>query len=142
MEKFNEKYVIFLDFDGVLKIKDESFNSNFEKEAINRLNELCELTGFCIVVCSSWREHIDYKSFLHTHGLNQEIPILGKTEYSNSGKRYEIKKYIDDHKIKKYIIIEDDFLGEDLVPYQVQTAPRLGFTENKYKEALIKISKL
>ena len=143
MKKEEKQNVIFLDFDGVINIKDDNFSATFENpDAINYLNKLCLETGFSIVVCSSWREHMNYKKFLYDSGLDKNIHILGKTENYNCGRAYEIKKYVDENKIDKYIIIDDAFLGEDLVPRHVQTASRLGFTENKYKEALLKISKL
>ena len=143
MKKEEKQNVIFLDFDGVINIKADNFSASFENpDAIYYLNKLCLETKFNIVVCSSWREHMDYKKFLYDSGLDKKIHILGKTENCNSGRAYEIKKYVEDNKIKKFIIIDDAFLGVDLVPNQVQTASRLGFTENKYKEALLKISKL
>lgn len=143
MEKDVQKNVIFLDFDGVINVKQDDFSAKFENpDAIMYLNKLCHETGFSIVVCSSWREHMNYKKFLLDSGLDEDIAILGKTETCNCGRAFEIKKYVKDNNVDKFIIIDDAYLGEDLVQHQVQTAARLGFTENKYKEALLKISKL
>lgn len=142
--KKDEKYnVIFLDFDGVINIKADDFSARLENpDAIFYINKLCLETGFDIVVCSSWRDHTNYKEFLYEAGLDQSIRILGKTENFSSGREFEIKKFIQDHNIDKFIIIDDAYLGKDLTPHHVQPASRLGFTENKYKEALLKISKL
>ena len=142
--KKDEKYnVIFLDFDGVINIKSDDFSTKLQNpDAIYYLNKLCLETNFDIVVCSSWRDHTDYKKFLYDAGLDKNIKIIGKTESFSSGREFEIKKFVKDHNIEKYIIIDDAYLGADLTPHHVQPASRLGFTENKYKEALIKISKL
>ena len=138
-----EKNVIFLDFDGVLNIKEDDFSASFENpDAIFYLNKLCLETGFDIVVSSSWRDHINYKKFLYDSGLDEKIKILGKTENCRCDRAYEIMKYVEDHDIDKFIIIDDAFFGTEYIPYHVQTAARLGFTKNKYEEALNKISNL
>ena len=135
--------VIFLDFDGVINIKSHYFNGTFEnQDAIYYLNKLCLETGFKIVVCSSWRNHMDYKEFLYNSGLDKSIEILGKTGMSHQGKEFEIKRYLDEHLVNKFIVIDDAYFSGEMAPYHIQTAPTLGFTENKYKEALDKISKL
>ena len=135
--------IIFLDFDGVINIDTDDLKVDFQNtDAIKYLNKLCLETGFSIVVCSSWRNHMNYKEFLRASGLDERIQILGKTSNSNSGKEFEIRNFINEHKIDKYIIIDDAYFGGDLIPHHVQTASRLGFTENKYLEALDKISKL
>lgn len=144
MIKDKEKLdVIFLDFDGVINIKADDFSGTFQNpDAIHYLNELCLETGFKIVVCSSWRDHMDYEKFLKNSGLDERIEVLGKTEVCNKGRQFEIKKYVEDHNVGRYIIIDDAYLGEELTPHHVQTAPRLGFNQNKYEEAIIKISKM
>ena len=134
--------IIFLDFDGVINIKTDNFTTVQSEEAIKYLNKLCLETGFKIVVCSSWREHINYIDFLHNLGLDERIEIVGKTNNSNSGKEFEIQQYIEEHDIDKFIIIDDAYFSSYMTPHHIQTAPKLGFTENKYLEALTKISKL
>ena len=135
--------VVFLDFDGVINIKSDNFSGTFENpDAIYYLNKLCNETGFKIVVCSSWRNHMDYKEFLYNSGLDKNIEILGKTGTSHYGKEFEIKNYLDEHLVGKFIVIDDAYFSGEMAPYHVQTAPTLGFTENKYLEALQKISKL
>ena len=80
-----------------------------------------------------------YKKFLYDSGLNKRIEILGKTDNCGRGKIFEIMKYIEENHVNKYLIIDDAFFGERYVPYHVQTAPSMGFNENKYEEALKKI---
>ncbi len=143
MKKESDLNVIFLDFDGVINIKEDEFSTpHVSEEAIKYLNKLCLETGYKIVVCSSWREHIQYKKFLYDNGLDENIQVLGKTDTYNCGRIFEIKKYIEENDVNKYIIIDDGFFGEQYVSHHIQTAPSLGFTENKYKEALLKMSKL
>ena len=134
--------IIFLDIDGVINIKTDDFSTVQSPKAIEYLNRLCHETGFKIVVCSSWRDRIDYKEYLHNLGLDEKIEILGKTNNSNSGKEFEIMKYVEENDIGKYIVIDDAYFSVSMTPHHIQTAPRLGFTENKYLEALTKISKL
>lgn len=134
--------IIFLDFDGVINIKGDNFQTHQSEEAIKYLNKLCLETGFKIVVCSSWREHMNYIDFLRNLGLDERIEIVGKTNNSNSGKEFEILNYVEEHDIDKYIVIDDAYLSSYMTPHHIQPASRLGFTENKYLEALAKISKL
>ena len=142
MSKEEELNVIFLDFDGVINIKTDNFTTVQSEEAIKYLNKLCLETGFKIVVCSSWRDHMHYKKFLYDSGLDKRIEILGKTDYYGGGRIFEIQTYIEENNINKYLIIDDAFFGERYVANHVQTAPSLGFTKNKYEEALEKISKM
>ena len=135
--------IIFLDFDGVINTKDDDFSGEvINHDAVYYVNKLCLENNFKIVVCSSWRHRQDYKDFLHGAGISKEIEILGKTDLSISGREAEIKDYINTHDIGKYLIIDDAYLNPDLKDHHVQPASRIGFTENKYEEALIKISKM
>ena len=144
MQKSEEKdNILFLDFDGVINIKgNHGLHSIQSDEAVYYINKLCLETGFKIVVSSSWKELINYKEFLYSIGIDKNIDIVGKTECYKYGKEYEILKYLKDHKIEKYIIIDDASFSNDFAPHHIQTAARLGFTKNKYEEALIKINNL
>lgn len=135
--------VIFLDFDGVLNKKMKDISESLPNpDAIFYINKLCLENNFKIIVCSSWRHRDDYKKILHDMGIDDSIKILGKTDYSEYGREDEIKYYLESHDIGKYLIIDDSYLSEELEPHHVQPASRLGFTENKYEEALKKISNM
>lgn len=140
-ENSEEKNVVFLDFDGVINVRENDYGAPIaNNEAIYYLNKLCLETGFSIVVCSSWRNHINYKDFLYNSGLDKRIKILGKTDTTKNHRGYEIIKYIEDNDVNKFIIIDDAYYPSEYGAYHVQPATRLGFTKNKYEEALKKIS--
>lgn len=135
--------VIFLDFDGVLNKKLDDFSeSAANPEAVFYVNKLCLENDFKIVVCSSWRHRDNYEQILHDIGIDEKIGVLGKTKNNPNGREAEIKDFLEDHDIAKYLIIDDAYLSDDIEDHHVQPASRLGFTKNKYEEALKKISKL
>ena len=135
--------IIFLDFDGVLVIRLDDFTDDVvSEEAVYYLNKLCLETGFKIVVCSSWRHLDNYKEILYDSGIDHDIEVVGRTELSRNGREAEIKDYVEKHNIDKYIVIDDAYLSDDFEAHHVRPASRLGFTKNKYDEALKKISEL
>ena len=143
MKKKEGINIIFLDFDGVINTKEDDYTGKeVNNDAIYYINKLCLETGFKIVVCSSWRHRMNYKDFLYNAGIRPEIEIIGKTEYNPYGREAEIKDYLKENKVDKYIIIDDSYLSSDMKDHHVQPASRLGFTQNKYEEAMKKISQL
>jgi predicted peroxiredoxin len=135
--------IIFLDFDGVLVIRLDDFTGDVvSEEAVYYLNKLCLETGYKIVVCSSWRHLENYKDILYNSGIDPKIEVVGKTELNKNGREAEIKDYVREHNIEKYIVIDDAYLSDDFESHHVRPASRLGFTKNKYDEALKKISEL
>lgn len=143
MKEKEKDNVIFLDFDGVLNRKLSDFSESASNpEAVYYVNKLCLENNFKIVVCSSWRHRDNYKDILREIGIDPNIELLGKTEHNSNGREAEIKDFLEEHDVGKYLIIDDAYLSDEIEPHHVQPASRLGFTKNKYEEALTKIAKL
>ena len=79
--------IIFLDFDGVIRIYDpKKKESTFKKESLQWILQLCKKTNSKIVISSDWREDLDkeavifplseeLKAYLHKDWC---IPIKGQ----------------------------------------------------------------
>lgn len=135
--------ILFLDIDGVINLDPNNYTGPFKaEEQINNINELCLKYNLKIVVDSSWRHHSDYKDILYNSGLDYSIPILDKTEMLDIEREEEILKYLETNLyVDKFIIIDDhDF--ELLSKYHVKTDSNLGFTRDKYEEAVKLIENL
>lgn len=142
--------IIFLDFDGVLNSNDwyvrrqDKYDmdavennyplSEFDPDAVNRLNTIITLTGAKVVVSSSWRHGrtieelqtiLDSVSFIgevidktlffggiegYTVPRGCEIEAwLDKKGFQRiNWSKEEQQKYIDKSPIKNYIILDDD----------------------------------
>lgn len=135
--------ILFLDIDGVINLDPTNYTGPFKaEEQIKNLNELCLKYNLKIVVDSSWRRHIDYKDILYNSGLDYTIPILDKTEMLDIQREEEILKYLETNLyVDKFIIIDDnDF--ELLSKYHIKTDTNLGFTRDKFDEAVKLIESL
>lgn len=148
MEKIN---IIFLDYDGVVNtLWFQDVNGepdyNFPKleqvnntQAIAWLNKLYRETPYSIVVTSTWRKRDDYKEVLYKAGLNNNIPILGKTEWINITPRgEEIKDWLNKnnkkYNIANFVIVDDDSDMCELNKYLIQTDTLIGFTYYEYQK--------
>lgn len=136
--------VIFLDYDGVINIEPDNFLGYFENpEAIYYIGKFCKEYNFQIVVTSSWKINPEYKNLLYDSGLDSDVKIIGCTDISFKGRKYEIENYLNDHKeIEKYLIIDDAFIDGELGAHQVQTAFKIGYTKEKYKETISRYNNL
>lgn len=135
--------ILFLDVDGVINLDPNNYTGPFKaEEQIKNLNELCLKYNLKIVVDSSWRRHSDYKDILYNSGLDFAIPIVDKTEILDIEREEEILKYLEtNHYVDKFIIIDDhDFAL--LSKYHVKTDTNLGFTRDKFEEAVKLIESL
>ncbi len=121
----NSKYLIFLDFDGVVNnfiIIDGHYeiSSPYDgvvnnKIAIGYLNELYNIVNYDIVVSSSWkyiekRDNYTYgcADILYNSGLNPDIKIIGVTP-DMSSREEEIENWILINNYNdKYVIIDDE----------------------------------
>ena len=139
----NKKHnVIFLDYDGVISVPSDNFKENIVNEqAIKYLNQLCLDFDFDLVISSSWRKYPKYKDLFYSFGIDKDIKILGCTEINNKGRVEQVKDYLKEHEdeIDKYLILDDAYFPGHLGDHCVQCPPNMGFTKNKYIEALDKI---
>lgn len=153
---------LFLDVDGVLnseafyteisqndrmlKIHEENPSisgqmvyklSNFDPEAIKRLNKIFKETGCKLIVSSSWRFDSDLKELFKMVGISNEI--FGITGISQTRYRgFEIQNYLDAQKnVLSYCILDGDC---DMLPTQldnfIQTDFRVGLTEDNVNKAI------
>ena len=141
-EKYN---IIFLDYDGVISIPSDNFYENVANPtAIKYLNQLCLDFDFSLVISSSWRKYHNYKDLFYSFGIDKRIKILGCTEINNKGKVQQVSDYIKKHyrEIDKYLILDDAYFPGELGKHHVQTPFNMGFTKNKYIEALDKVQQI
>lgn len=139
--------VIFLDIDGVL-----NSNEYFERTKNNKLNrveldikclkvlkEIIDETKAYIVVTSSWRllkSFEDTKRYLKEFGI--DIYDITKSIYGNRGE--EIRDYLKNHDINKFVILDDEIFTDfnELKNYLVKTSFYNGGLKEEHKNILIK----
>lgn len=103
--------VIFLDIDGVLNVISQGhdkYGAIFHKHFEDNLRHIINETSANIVISSTWR----------ASGLNEmqamwkhrDLPgaVIGITPYRNEIRGCEIRQYINENNISKYVIIDDD----------------------------------
>lgn len=120
--------VIFLDFDGVI-------NNwyDFDGVSLNNakiLKEIITQTDAKIVVTSSNKYSLqrnDSSSYAtsnfyrkYVKPLNElGIEIYDITPCVKYNRTLEIQKYLDEHEVEEYVIVDDDLIGEELQSHQV-----------------------
>ncbi len=145
------KPVIFLDFDGVLVLRD----GEWCPEAMGELNRLCLETGAVVVLTTSFRYSGSVKALhkmLLAHGFDRNIAVLGETrdlgafraaelgafraaekrgdlmfqvEFERWSKGREIAQWISEHPgATRYIVIDDQ--PHICAPYQKRTVVPVG----------------
>lgn len=141
--------VLFLDIDGVIATPDNKWEAVPEK--ISLIRKICEATDCKIVISSSWRRNNventreAFRSRLRK--LFKEYPdvkwfvenIYDITPYTGCARGHEIERYLNKHKVDKYVIVDDDsdMLDEQLYHF-VQIDWGIGLTERE-SELAIKI---
>lgn len=100
----NEKFTIFLDFDGVLHRK---MNGTFEY--VQNFIQVLELyPNADVVISSNWRNAIRAHFISEVFG-KYASRIVGATPYLPTEIREnEILQYVKTHRVKKFIAIDDD----------------------------------
>lgn len=124
--------IIFLDIDGVLNhvntFKDTkniriNLNINSLKDKLTiklleldpnklyLLKEIIKETNSKVVVTSSWRILKIYP-LIEDYLINKGIPIIDTTDYIDSNRGDEIRKYLKNHHVDNFIIIDDDMFPD------------------------------
>ena len=145
MENQEKHNIIFLDYDGVISIPSDNFYENVANPtAIKYLNQLCLDFDFSLVISSSWRKYHNYKDLFYSFGIDKDIKILGCTEINSDNRINQIKDYLKEHEdeIDKFLILDDAYFTGNLGEHCVQCPYNMGFTKNKYIEALDKIQNI
>lgn len=138
--------IIFLDIDGVLNctktfeekkeerlllkrflddsidccVKQKMCDIDFEK--VRLLKYITDITEAKIVVCSSWR-NLKHYIFIEGKLVEMGLPIIGKTDYISNKRGEEIRTYLSNHKVDKFIILDDEVFPDfrELINYLVKT---------------------
>ena len=152
----NHQKYLFLDIDGVLnsfddykmtgkefleKLNDISFI--LSEKQIKLLNRIIKEYNPKIVLSSYWRtryklEEIN-KIFKDNGFLGQIIGMTDENGEEHKDRWSQIKRYINKHKIKNFIILDDDKLGDKAYNH-IKTDSYIGIT-NKHINEIEKIWK-
>lgn len=128
--------IIFLDVDGVLNYSNytNTATNDIDPSKVKMLAELCNETNAKVVITSSWRGSKNYIPHIYTILRNvldtYNVPVIGDAPYIElefihqsintinppscstfkygTGRGAEVKQYIDEHHIEKYIIFDDE----------------------------------
>jgi hypothetical protein len=138
-----KKITIFLDIDGVLHSTQLPLKKQFECLPILVKSIEPFLNQIEIVISSSWRFHFDIADLAGLFPTTMSAVIVNTTGDAHIGKfaRYfEIKNYVRDFAVKKWIAIDDSqYEFPDPLPCNIILCnPRFGFTTHEAKR-LIKI---
>lgn len=130
----NNRPYIFLDIDGVLATLKQFYSKkrhvihdcyDYDRKCVLVLNEILEDTDAVIIMSSDWKMHYSIDALNNIFEWNKiNTPVTDVTEdlwgvvYRNVDdlekvRASEILKYVEDHKIKKWVAIDD----LDLSPY-------------------------
>ena len=119
---------IFLDFDGVINNWYHFDGVSIENVMI--LKKIIELSDAKIIATTSNKyslqrlDKVDYyKSIFYNNYvkfLNElGIQIHDLTPFVDTNRTLEIKKYIEEHQIEQYVILDDELIEEELQEHQV-----------------------
>jgi hypothetical protein len=155
---------IFLDIDGVLATSKEydrnrhkfwskyDLASNlkipypFNPECVKIFNEILSEVECEIILSSDWRLHwnlTELKQIFEFNGVKQSPIGVTSHEYVSmsfleKNRLHEIEKYIQEHKIENYIVIDDlhldVFMGEEKF---VKTKDSQGLKEHNIKNKIL-----
>ncbi|MFA5024197.1 MAG: HAD domain-containing protein [Patescibacteria group bacterium] len=140
--------VVFLDIDGVLVSFASMHLPNeilplsmqpvdaFDEKCVGRLKNILDKTGAKIVLTSSWRKLFDIAEMIEhfkNHGI---VGIIDCTASLNDHRGKEIQLWLDENKVDKFVILDDDddmlHLSSDLV----KTNWKLGLEDNDMELAI------
>lgn len=139
--------VLFLDIDGVVAPPENKWNIVPEK--ISLIRKICEDTDCKIVISSSWRRDTlknTKEAFRRRlHKMFKKHPdvewfvenIYDITPYTECARGHEIERYLNEHEVDKYVILDDDsdMLDEQLYHF-VHVDWGIGLTEREVELAI------
>lgn len=134
--------VLFLDVDGVLNCAP---NGGLDGEKLDRLANICQLTGAVVVISSSWRKYGDQLQRLLSSLVRRRIEVRGSTPITDRQERglwvsnsreQEIQSWLSDHpEVTAFVILDDDPM-QALKHRQVLCQSDQGLTESKAFQAI------
>ena len=108
--------IIFLDIDGVMRTHNSDLNWSvpnpfkrlFSKEAMENLNYLVTLTGYKVVITSTWRMYYtkdELRNIFRERGFIGQI--IGTTSVGDT-RGEEIVQWLNEHRIDNFVVIDDN----------------------------------
>ena len=160
MEKNQKTKLIFLDYDGVVNnlifhtidgepdfyYRPLNEYSGLDRQvndfqAVAWLNKICREFHCSIVVTSTWRFRDDYAECLYRAGLNENVPVLGRTARTSKfghERGFEISDWLlankDKYKIDDFIILDDDADMVHLSSHLIKTDTYRGLGLHEYQK--------
>lgn len=159
----NDKTYLFLDIDGVLATTMQYYSNRkkwnpmydryrFDETCVKVFNRIFENSGVLVVLSSDWKENYTIELLNRIFDWNgvkitiiDKTPNFWKVRYTSlqqleECRSAEIQQYIDDHQIKKYVIIDDLDLSPWFPEGFVRT-PRAneGIKQSGVKDKIIKL---
>lgn len=119
---------IFLDFDGVINNWHHFDEVSIENAII--LKKIVDISDAKIIATTSNKyslqrfDKVDYHSsnfyYNYVKFLNElGIQIYDLTPLVNANRTLEIQKYLQEHDVEQYVILDDELIGEELQEHQV-----------------------
>ena len=158
---------LFLDIDGVLnhekwyRDKVQAYKgtyqywweSCFDPECVQRLNQILDQTGARLVVSSSWRSDPQLKTYFDWFGITTDFDVTPRVITKDNDwvdRGVEIEEFLKEHLCEQYVILDDDkdFTADQLKNHFVHCCcdfvqafqechpGETGLTELKMKEAI------
>jgi hypothetical protein len=152
---------LFLDIDDVMVTSRQYFFSKpnptyngmpFDPKCVKVLNEIIEKTNPIIILSSDWKLHFNFiqlNEIFKENGVNSEITDITSDLWGDKFKNLnqldecratEILKFVEDHKILKFVAVDDLNLKPWLPDNFVWcTQSNEGIKQSGVKEKLLKI---
>ena len=145
-------WAVFLDFDGVLNSarflrsiapSERASTVLLDHEAVERVNRICEATGACVVVSSTWRYGrtlAQLRGLLEGKGFTGTV--LGCTPRMSSAARgEEIQAWLDSAPdygldVTRFVIIDDNRDMLHLTDRLVETLADVGLQDRHVDDAI------
>ena len=119
---------IFLVLDGVINNWYQIEGVSIENAMI--LKKIVDISGAKIIATTSNKyslQHFDKVDYYESTFYNSYVKFLNElgihifdlTPLVDTNRTLEIKRYIEEHKIDEYVILDDDLIGEELQEHQV-----------------------
>lgn len=119
---------IFLDFDGVINNWYHFDGVSTENAMI--LKKIADMSSAKIIATTSNKyslQRFDNEDYYNSTFYNNYVKYLNAlgiqihdlTPFVDANRTLEIKKYIEEHQIEQYVILDDDLIGEELQEHQV-----------------------
>ena len=136
---------IFLDFDGVINNWYQIDGVSIENAMI--LKKIVDISNAKIIAttsnkyCLQRSDKVDYyKSTFYNNYvkfLNElGMQIYDLTPFVDANRTLEIEKYIEEHQIEQYVILDDELIGEEFQGHQVYLDLYRGLQEEHIVPAL------